>query len=647
MNTSIFSGSTIRKKYLDFFAAKAHTIIDNARLIPENDPSALFISAGMHPLVPYLMGQAHPSGTTRLANIQKCLRTGDIDEVGKTRRHLTFFEMAGNWSLGDYFKKESITWSFELLTEPQWYDIDPQRLYVTVFKGDADAEKDTTSIDTWTAVFAQKGITAQVAEDPENSPVIERISCYSKKSNWWGPVSKTGPCGPDSEIFYDTGKPHNPEFGPYCHPNCDCGRFIEIWNNVFMEFIKQEDGNYLQAPKQNVDTGLGVERVALILQFRKEDGSVPGDLTIFSTDLFTPMSTLLIKHLFTEDLSEPFDTFITTTLTNSEHRALAKVVIEHIRAATFLSAEGLEPANKDQGYVLRRLIRRAIRSLNLLTKKYNPERNNVIQPLLVAMAQAVIDHYTHDYPHLKEKEGFIKESLNKEITKFLKALEQGTVIFDKTPKSELSAKLAFDLYQSYGFPFELTQEMAAEQGVTITEQQYNEEKAKHQEISKQGLEKRFAGGLGDTSAESVQFHTLTHLLHVQLRSIFGEEAHQQGSNITAERLRFDINAPRKLTTEEIEKIEQTINGWIAEKLPVEKQVVTPKEADTLGAFAFFKEKYGDTVNVYLIGNKGNYISIERCGGPHVNNLGEITKQFKISKQEKIGTGILRIKGVLV
>jgi len=633
----------IKKLYIDFFKSKGHTQIDNSPLIPQNDPSALFTTAGMHPLVPYLMGEPHPSGSKRLVNIQKALRTTDIDEVGRTRRHLTLFEMAGNWSLNDYFKKESLNWSFEFLTDPKWLGLDANRLYITVFGGKDDIPVDEESIEIWSEIFKKHDIEPTVARNPGQDNEPQKISTYPV--TWWGPVAATGPCGPSSEIFYDTGKKHDTSFGPHCHPECECGRFIEVWNNVLMEFVKTDEGKLEQAQLKNIDTGLGVIRVALITGLMNNDGSVDGELTVYSTDVFRIQAAILWEFLFNEKLDKHLDIAILEKELPNNHAVAIKVVLEHMRSTAFISAEGLEPSNKDQGYILRRLLRRMTRSIMLLIDAYAPNKINEIEDLLENLALSVIEQYAKEYPHIQKHKSLIIGNLLTEIKKFKKSLKQGTAIFNKTATRELTAKLAFDLYQSNGFPFELTQEMAKERGVNISKEDFDKEFQKHKDTSKQSGAKHFKGGLGDTSKESLQYHTTTHLLHAALRKILGNTIQQKGSNITTERLRFDINLNRKLTDEEIKDVEEYVNNWIEQKLPVTRKEVTPAEADKMGALAFFKDKYGDLVSVYTIGEGENIASMERCGGPHVSNTGELGT-FKITKQKKIGANSLRIKAKL-
>jgi len=634
----------IKDAFLAFWKGKDHVIIKNSSLLPENDPSALFTSAGMHPLVPYLTGTPHESGKTRLANIQRSLRTGDIEEVGKTRRHCTFFEMAGNWSLNDYFKKDAIYWSFEFLTSPKWLHLDPKKIYVTVFKGDADATKDEESIQTWKQVFDTVRITAVVTEDPENTNQITYISCYPKSKNWWGPVSSTGPCGPDTEIFYDTGKEHDIAFGKYCHPNCDCGKFIEIWNNVFMEFTKTSEGKYEKAEMQNVDTGLGIERVALLMQYMQKDGNLEPELTIFSTDLFFESAKIVARDLLDRKIVQPLDIEIQNWKLSKTQEVSFKVIIEHIRAAVFVLNEKIEPTNKDRGYVLRRLLRRSIYNIMRLGQTNDSKK---IITTIEKLIESICSQYSHQYPELLTTMKFIKTMAVQETEKFLNTLKTGNDLLLNTKDENITEDFAFTLYQSYGFPFELTQELAAERNIVLKQEIFEIAKQKHQEISRQGMEKKFAGGLGDQSPISVMYHTITHLLHTSLRKILGFDAHQQGSNITPERLRFDINSSRKLTDDEVATIEKEVNEWISQELPVKREEMTAIEADKKQALAFFSEKYGSHVTVYTIGDYESPVSRERCMGPHVTNTSKIKGTFKITKQEKIGANLLRLKGQLL
>ena len=581
----------LKKKYLDFFIEKGHKKLPNVSLVPENDPSALFISAGMHSLVPYLLGETHPLGK-RLVSNQRCLRTDDIDEVGNNR-HLTFMEMLGNWSLGDYFKKEQLTWAFDFLTSSKWLALDPQKIYVSIFNGDQDAPRDEESIIIWQRIFRNAGINAKLGE---------RIVPYPKKKNWWGPVGETGPCGPDSEIFYDTGKQHDPSFGKKCHINCDCGRFIEIWNNVFMEYNKTRNGDYEKLKQHNVDTGMGSERVATILQ---------GKETVFEIELFSPIIRYL-EELSKKDYVQDGRSF--------------RIIADHVRAATFIISDGIIPSNKEQGYVLRRLIRRAIRHGRTL------QINKVFTS---GVAEVVIKVMKGEYPELEENRKAILNALEDEERRFQKTISRGLKEIEKHKK--LSGKIAFYLYETYGFPLELTEEIAQERGQKLDKEIFEEQFKKHQKLSRKGAQKKFAGGLADHSETVTKYHTVTHLLHQILRDVLGKHVQQVGSNITPERLRFDFTHPEKLTNEQLEKIESIINAKIKANLPVKAETMSLEAAKKKGALAFFGEKYGDQVKVYSIGN----YSQEVCGGPHVKSTGEIDR-VKIIKEKTVGASRRRI-----
>jgi len=576
----------LKKKYLEFFKKRGHTIIPSASLIPEGlDPSALFISAGMHPLVSYLLGQEHHAGK-RLVNVQKAFRTDDINDVGDAW-HNTFFEMLGNWSLGDYWKKEAIEWSMEFLTKE--LNLEQNRINVTVFGGDpeipgVDADEETA------VIWIKLGI-------PES-----RIFRFGKKDNWWGPVGKTGPCGPDTEMFYDTGKPKH---GPDCKPGDSCGKYAEIWNDVFMEFNKTADGKYEPLKQKNVDTGMGVERTAAVLQ---------GKDNVYDTELFLP----IIEKI--KNLTKTWDI------------RLGRIIADHLRAATFLINDGVVPGNIERGYVLRRLIRRAIRFSLLM---------GIENDFTKFVAPVVINLYQQDWPEIGRNKETIIEQFNNEEAKFRKTLKEGIKQFNNLGKG-ISGKEAFNLYQSYGFPLEMTIELAKEQNKTVDIEEFNNEFQKHQKISRVGMEKKFAGGLADQSEAATKGHTATHLLHQALRTVLGEYVHQTGSNITPERIRFDFSYGEKLTEEQIKKVEALVNQKIKEDLPVKKEIISPEEAKKSGAIGLFEEKYGDKVLVYSIGT----FSKEICGGPHVERTGEIGK-FKIIKEEALGSGQRRIRAVLI
>ncbi|HJO93677.1 MAG TPA: alanine--tRNA ligase [Victivallales bacterium] len=584
----------LRKKYIEFFTNKGHKLIKSAPLIPENDPTVLFTTAGMHPLVPFLIGKKHPLGK-RLVGVQKCVRTGDIDEVGDIS-HLTFFEMLGNWSLGDYFKNISIKYSYDFLTSPEWLNIPKEKLAFTVFKGDDDAPFDEEAYNSW----KELGV--------PNS----RIAKLGKKDNWWGPAGQTGPCGPDSEMFCWIGSEDAPvNFDP------EDSRWVEIWNNVFMEYNKNEEGKFSVLNTKNVDTGMGLERVTAILQ---------GKDSCYETELFIPLF---------EKLDE------IKGCKNSVKIDSDRIIVDHLRTAAFMLADGVIPGNVDQSYILRRLIRRSVRE----------GRKLGIDTIFTAeIAQVVIDEYSDIYPELSDSADNIIKELTDEEKQFAHALEKGTREFEKViskvpehiKKKVLSGKIAFFLYETYGFPIELTEEMAAERGFVVDKAGYDKAYKKHQELSRQGAEQKFKGGLADASEQTTALHTATHLLHEALRRVLGEHVAQKGSNITSDRLRFDFSHPEKMTKEEIIKVEKLVNDTIESKLSVSFSEVTVDEAKKSGAIGLFGDKYGEKVNVYSIGN----FSREICGGPHVENLKELGT-FKIKKEESSSRGVRRIKAVLI
>ncbi len=593
----------IRQKFLDFFQEKGHTIIPSASVVPENDPTVLFTTAGMHPLVPYLQGQPHPGGKS-LADAQKCVRTDDIEEVGDSR-HLTFFEMLGNWSLGDYFKRESIAWSFEFLTDKKWLGIDPSKIYVTVFEGDADAPQDEESIGIWQGLFEVVGVIANVGE---------RIRVYPKKKNWWGPAGQTGPCGPDTEIFYDTGKTHDPAFGDVCHQNCDCGKFVEIWNNVFMQYEKQADGTFTSLAQKNVDTGMGLERVAAMMQ---------GVDTIFETDAFTPAL---------EKIS------ILSGKTYAGNERAFRIIADHVRAATCIigDARGVVPSNVGQGYIVRRLLRRAIRE---------GRRLGILEPFTYLIAEVYVGELSGHYTELAQNLAKIIEELKKEEEKFGKTLEKGMKELEKmVSRGMITGEDAFFLFSSYGFPLELSEEILREKGQSIDRSVFQAEFKKHQDLSRSASAGSFKGGMADHSVETTRLHTATHLLHQALRTILGDHVAQKGSNITAERLRFDFSHAQKMTPEEIMKVEELVNSAIKRDLSIKCEQLTVDEAKTRGAIGLFEDKYaklGDKVNVYSVGD----FSREICGGPHVEHTGELGS-FKIQKEEAVSAGVRRIKATV-
>ncbi len=584
----------MREIYFDFFKQKNHALIPSASLIPENDPTVLFTTAGMHPLVPYLLGEKHPAGN-RLVNVQKCLRTCDIEAVGDAT-HCTFFEMLGNWSLGDYFKDESIAWSFEFLTSADWLNLDEKRLYVTVFAGDEDAPRDEESYQKWLSLGIAK----------------EKIFFCSKKENWWESPGETGPCGPDTEIFYDTLKE---KCNSNCNPTCDCGKYVEIWNNVFMEYNKKIDGSYEKLKQQNVDTGMGLERIFATL-LKKE--------SIYTTELFINLINKLEMISKKKYQSESIRSF--------------RIIADHVRTATFVLGDekGVVPANTDQGYVLRRVIRRAIRYL----KKLEVEKF-----ILPELAQVVIEDYQNQYPELRKNEKFIFDELRKEEELFNKTINQGirefNKILDKLENNEIPGNIAFKLYDTYGFPLEFTVELADEKGLKVDEEGFAKCYLEHQEKSRAGATKKFKGGLAGTSLEEKKLHTTTHILQGVLRNLFGEHIIQKGANITPERLRFDFSFERKLTLEEISIIEKNVNEIIKKDLPITVAEMSVEEAEKKGIIGVFKDRYENKVKVYMVGD----FSKEICGGPHVSRTSELGT-FKIKKEESISAGVRRIKAVL-
>ncbi|MFZ5975030.1 MAG: alanine--tRNA ligase [Bacillota bacterium] len=586
----------LREMYLSFFKERGHAIIPSASLIPENDPTVLFTTAGMHPLVPYLMGQSHPEGK-RLADVQKCVRTGDIDEVGDAS-HCTFFEMLGNWSLGDYFKKEAIAWSYEFLTSPKWLHIHPDRLFFTVFKGDSDAPRDEESAGYWKDMGVHD----------------THIFYLPKKYNWWGPAGQTGPCGPDTEMFIDTGKP---ACSPDCSPACSCGKYLEIWNDVFMQYNKTADGSFELLRQKNVDTGMGLDRTASILQ---------GKGSVYETDVFTG-----IMRVISELCGARYGEDEKTT------RAM-RIIADHIRCSTFILGDqrGVTPSNVDQGYVLRRLIRRSVR----FGMQLGIERGG-----LQDVAAAVVAQYGKVYPELTENRETIMRELNLEEERFARTITHGLREFDKLVSrlcgTEVNGPDAFRLYDTFGFPIELTVELATERGLTVDTAGFDESFKKHQEISQAGASQRFKGGLADASEQTTRLHTSTHLLLASLRKVLGNEVFQKGSNITADRLRFDFSFPRKMTKEELMQVEALVNEAIAADMTVICEEMPVEEAHAKGAMGVFDARYDNVVKVYSIGD----VSKEICGGPHVERTGELGT-FKIKKEESSSAGVRRIKAVL-
>ena len=579
----------IRNKYLNFFKNHGHKVIKSASLIPENDPSVLFTTAGMHPLVPYLLGEKHPEGT-RLTDYQKCLRTVDIDEVGDNR-HLTYFEMLGNWSLGDYFKEESIQMSFDFLTKE--LNIPVSKLSVTCFGGDNDAPRDEISANCWKK--------AGIPED--------RIYFFGKDDNWWI-AGEEGPCGPDTEIFYDTGKEKCSE---NCNPSCDCGKYVEIWNNVFMEYFKNSDGTYSKLKQKNVDTGLGLERMAMLLQ---------GKETPFDIELFKPVMDELKKKSKIDDINS------------------RRIVAEHLRASIMVVNDGGRPSNVDRGYILRRLIRRMTRHLTKL---------GIELEYLESLIEISIDSLKEMYPELLENKEIIKNVIVEEKNKFVKTLKNGEREFEKAlnnikskGENKICAEVVFNLYETYGFPPEMTVELAKENNVEVNLEDFDKMFKEHQEKSRMGNDKKFKGGLAEQNEMTIKYHTATHLLHKALQIVLGEHAVQKGSNITSERLRFDFANPQKVTKEQLEQVEKIVNEQIQRKLDVVCEEMSLEEAKKSGAMGLFESKYGEKVKVYTIGD----FSKEICGGPHVKNTSELGT-FKIKKEEASSAGVRRIKAILV
>lgn len=648
---NIQSANELRSLFLRFFEEKGHARIPSASVIPENDPTVLFTTAGMHPLVPYLMGEKHPMGT-RLTDVQKCIRTGDIDEVGDPS-HLTFFEMLGNWSLGDYFKKEMIPWSWEFLTSKDWLGLDPDKLAFTVFEGDDDCPRDEEAANLWRA---------QGVKD-------ENLFYLPKKHNWWGPAGITGPCGPDTEMFIIRDQP---PCGPDCSPACSCGRYLEIWNDVFMQYEKQKDGTFIPLKQKNVDTGMGLERTYCVLM---------GANTVYETEIFSGIIGK-IEELSGKKYGQDEETT----------RAI-RIISDHMRTATFIIGDdrGVTPSNVDQGYVLRRLIRRAVRH----GMKLGMEAGFTCE-----IAKVIIDQYKDVYPELDRHADFILEQLKLEEERFQRTLKKGQAEFEKVYNnmarrrdaftalkankadpdavaaalrvlppspdnkpiieqvkdgsisdetidallagcSTMDGRSAFKLYDTYGFPVEITCEMAAEKGINVDVDGFNERFKKHQEASHAGAEQRFKGGLQDHSEQTTKLHTATHLLHAALRKVLGPEVAQKGSNITPERLRFDFSFGRKMTDEEKAEVERLVNEYIKAAAPITCEEMTVAEAKAQGAIGLFESKYGERVKVYTMGE----FSKEICGGPHASNTGDL-KSFKIKKEEASSAGVRRIKAVI-
>lgn len=644
----MISSKQLKEKYFDFFKSKGHKLIPSASLIPQNDPTVLFTTAGMHPLVPYLKGERHPQGK-RLVNAQKCVRTGDIEEVGDAT-HLTFFEMLGNWSLGDYFKSESIPWSWEFLTSKDWLHISPEKLFITVYKGDKEVQKDDESISIWKECFREAGIDAKEGE---------RIFVLGKKDNWWGPAGKTGPCGPDTEIFYDTG---SDACSKTCVPGCSCGKYFEIWNNVFMQYSKKEDGSFKALLQKNVDTGMGVERTVAVLN---------GFDSVFEVE---PLVTIALH------VAKLFST-LADKLSVGQIRSV-RIIADHLRAATFILAEGVAPANVERGYVLRRLIRRSIR--------YGKELG--INGIFTSkIAKTVIVEMEDIYPELKNKEKFIIKELDQEEEKFERAIAEGLKaaarvfsakqpvarekfvalmqqedktqilhgIFEKKRQNlpynleefgitkeefdaaTISSEESFYLYQSFGLPIEMILELVREKDLFVSTTDFKNEVKKHQELSRTASAGQFKGGLADNSEQTAKYHTAAHLMLAGLRKILGGHVEQRGSNITSERIRFDFSHPQKVEQDQLKLVEDFVNKAISDNYCVEYEDMSVKDAKERGAVGVFDSKYGDNVKVYTIGD----VSKEICGGPHAKKTGDLG-HFKIIKEESSSAGVRRIKGIL-
>ena len=591
------TANELRKKFIDFFVSKGHVQISGASVIPENDPTVLFTTAGMHPLVPYILGQPHPAGK-RLTDYQKCIRTGDIDSVGDPH-HLTCFEMLGNWSLGDYFKKEMIPWSYEFLTKE--LGIDPDKLSVTVFEGEEGIPRDEESAEIW----HKCGIP------------YERIHFMPREDNWWGPAGETGPCGPDTEMFIDTGRP---ACGPDCKPGCSCGKYFEVWNDVLMGYKKTKDGRFVEMERKCIDTGMGIERTIAILQGKK---------SVYETEVMQP----ILKKI---------GELAGVTYGQDEKTDISmRIIADHIRTSTFILGDqrGVSPSNVGQGYILRRLIRRAVR---------NGKHLGIEGAFLAKVAEVVIELYGEPYPELVQNKERVYNELTAEENKFSETLEKGEKQFDKMTfflekqgVKEIAGGSAFKLYDTYGFPIELTQELAAEKGFTVDVKGFQEAFAKHQELSRTAMAGDFKSGLGDHSEQTTALHTATHMLQAALRQVLGNEVGQKGSNITPERLRFDFTYHEKMTPEQIKKVEDIVNEQIARDLKVTVETMSPEEAVKNGAIAFFSSKYGEQVTVYSIGD----FSKEVCAGPHVQHTGDMG-HFHILKEESSSAGVRRIKAVL-
>jgi len=617
------SSNEIREKYLNFFKERVHNIIPSSSLVPENDPTTLFVGSGMQPLIPYLLGQKHPMGS-RLVNSQKSFRADDIEEIGDNR-HTTFFEMLGNWSLGDYFKEEQLSWIFSFLVDE--LGLPPENLYMTVFLGDKENNipKDEESIGILKRLFQEKGIEAKDIELGSEEVGYEkgmqggRIFAYGSKKNWWSRAGipsnmPTGePGGPDSEIFFDFGTPHNEAFGKQCHPNCDCGRFMEIGNSVFMEYKKKEDGSFEKLAQRNVDFGGGLERIT---------AAVNKDADVFKINTLFAVITK-IEELSSKKYEDNITSF--------------RVVADHIRGAAFMIGDSVLPSNTERGYFVRRLVRRAVRHADIIEMK---------EGALALLVEPLIAAYEGSYLELEDQKEEIEKNIQEEEERFRLTLKKGLKEFEKISSRNITGKEAFDLYQTYGFPLDITLELAKEKGVLVDTISFQEEFAAHQEISRTAAAGRFKGGLADASYATTKLHTANHLLLAALREVLGDHVHQRGSNITQERIRLDFSQPQKVTPEQVQEVENLVNVKIQENLKMVKEEMTKEEAVKLGAEMEFGIKYGDIVSVYVLKDeKGNAFSKEFCGGPHVQNTSELS-QFEIIKEEAVSTGVRRIRAVL-
>lgn len=607
--------SEIRKRFINFYTKRGHSLMPSAPLVPENDPTTLFISAGMQPLVPFFLGESHPQGRL-LVNVQKCVRTDDIEEVGD-QTHTTFLEMLGRWSLGDYFKEEAIRSSFEFLTSEEGLNLDPSRLYVTFFRGDEDAPSDVEALNAWRMQFDSVGVDPKLGE-PDVGPRSGRIFPYGKPENWWGPVGSTGPCGRDSEIFFDTEREHDDSFGPNCHPNCNCGRFVEIGNDVFLEFEKLSDGSFRPLTQKSIDTGMGLERIAMVAQ---------GTDSIWEIDINIPIAS----------------TILTRARPNSDQRTV-RIVVDHLKAATHILSEGVIPSNVDRGYVARRLIRRAIRYLSELGSG---------KEFVTEISDSVIEVYGGIYEELANNRDLILREIEAEEERFIRTLEKGGRRLERliAEQGALRGEEAFVLYDTYGFPLELTVELAGRREVPLVGEFYedfNKSMRVQKERSRVATEGVFKGGLADHSEIVTWYHTATHLTYAALREFLGIHVHQRGSNITSERLRFDFSHPTKMTEEEKRRVEGYVNDAIHRDLQVSYEELPTATALEKGAIGEFGHKYGPVVKVYTMKDSatGKVWSYEICGGPHVHRTTEIKGTFRIVKEESVAAGIRRVRAVI-